>query len=162
VSAVTGGGGAVAGDGGRDTAGRTSSEVAVVGAGIGGLTLALALRRAGVGCTVFERGPRPSEVGAGVQLAPNATRLLHRLGLGDALRAIAVAPGSLQMRRWDDDAPLSGVALGEECRRLYGAPYYTVHRAQLHAVLWEAVGSAGVRTGHRLVDLREDQDGVEL
>ncbi|MFF3607001.1 FAD-dependent oxidoreductase [Streptomyces sp. NPDC002463] len=138
------------------------SAVAVIGGGIAGLTLALALRREGVDCTVFERSPEPAEVGAGLQLAPNATRLLHRLGVAEALRAVAVLPRALRMRGWDDDRPFGTTALGAACRRGYGAPYYTVHRAQLHRVLWEAVGGGRVRTGHRLTDLTEDPEGVDL
>ncbi|MFG2408463.1 FAD-dependent oxidoreductase [Streptomyces brevispora] len=138
------------------------SAVAVIGGGIAGLTLALALRREGIDCTVFERSPEPTEVGAGLQLAPNATRLLHRLGVAEALRAVAVLPGALRMRGWDDDRPLATTALGAACRRGYGAPYYTVNRAQLHRVLWEAVGSGQVRTGHRLMGLTEGPEGVDL
>lgn len=139
-----------------------AAAVAVIGGGIAGLTLALALRREGVDCTVFERSPEPTEAGAGLQLAPNATRLLHRLGVAEALRAVAVLPRALRIRGWDDDLPLHTTALGDACRRGYGAPYCTVHRAQLHRVLREAVGGAHVRTGHRLTDLTEDPGGVDL
>ncbi|WP_234432582.1 FAD-dependent oxidoreductase [Streptomyces sp. MUSC 125] len=139
-----------------------ASAVAVIGGGIAGLTLALALRREGVECTVFERSPRPAEVGAGLQLAPNATRLLHRLGVAEALRAIAVLPRALRIRGWDDDRPLATTALGAACLRGYNAPYYTVHRAQLHRVLREALGAGPLRTGHRLTALTENPDGVHL
>lgn len=139
-----------------------AAAVAVIGGGIAGLTLALALRREGVDCTVFERSPEPAGAGAGLQLAPNATRLLHRLGLTEALRAIAVLPRALRLRGWDDDRPLSTTALGAACHRGYGAPYYTVHRAQLHRVLREAVGPGQLRPGHRLTDLTETPGGVHL
>lgn len=139
-----------------------AAAVAVIGGGIAGLTLALALRREGVDCTVFERDPEPAGAGAGLQLAPNATRLLHRLGVAEALRTVAVLPRALRIRGWDDDLPLHTTALGDACRHGYGAPYYTVHRAQLHRVLREAVGGAQVRTGHRLTDLTEDPGGVDL
>ncbi|MFD7862474.1 FAD-dependent oxidoreductase [Streptomyces sp. NPDC059783] len=139
-----------------------SSAVAVVGGGIAGLTLALALRREGVDCTVFERSPEPAASGAGLQLAPNATRLLRRLGVADALHAVAVLPRALRLRGWDDDRPLATTALGAACLRTFGAPYYTVHRGQLHHVLREAVGAGRLRTGQRLTAWTEDEDGVCL
>ncbi|MGW1228889.1 FAD-dependent oxidoreductase [Streptomyces sp. NPDC002530] len=139
-----------------------SSAVAVVGGGIAGLTLALALRREGVDCTVFERSPEPAGTGAGLQLAPNATRLLRRLGVAEALHAVAVLPRALRVRGWDDDRTLATTALGAACLRAYAAPYYTVHRAQLHRVLREAVGADRLRTGHRLAFWTEDADGVRL
>ncbi len=71
---------------------RIAAEAAVIGAGIGGLTAALALARAGLGVRIFEQAPALREVGAGIQLAPNATRILHRLGLAEALARVAVKP----------------------------------------------------------------------
>ncbi|MCK1798564.1 FAD-dependent monooxygenase [Streptomyces sp. XM4193] len=136
-------------------------RIAVVGAGVGGLTLAAALTRAGVPCTVHEQADRLSEVGAGLQLAPNAVRLLHRLGLADALGRRAVRPLSRDIRRWDDDRLLSRTVLGAECEARYGAPYTTVHRADLHAALLAVAGDS-VRTGHRLSGLAQRPDGVVL
>jgi len=77
-------------------------RIIVVGAGIGGLTAALMLRRAGSDVEVFEQATELREIGAGVQISPNATHLLHRLGLADALRRVAVRPLTIEIRRWDD------------------------------------------------------------
>ncbi|MCE7080573.1 FAD-dependent monooxygenase [Streptomyces sp. ST2-7A] len=136
-------------------------RVAVVGAGIGGLTLAAALARVGVPCTVFERAGEFSPVGAGLQLAPNAVRLLHRLGLAPRLRERAVRPVAREIRRWENDALLSRLPLGEECARLYGAPYLTVHRADLHEALSGVAGDR-VRRGRSVVGVESLPDGALL
>lgn len=139
----------------------SSSDVAVVGGGIGGLALAVALGRLGIGCRVFERADRPATAGAGVQLAPNAVRLLRRLGLGESLRRDGVRPLSRDLRGWDDGRLLGRTELGEACAAMFGAPYVTVHRADLHRALLERAGPA-VRPGHRLTALAEEADGVRL
>lgn len=135
--------------------------IAVIGAGIGGLTLAAALARLGIGCRVFERAEQPAEAGAGVQLAPNAVRLLRRLGLSDSLRQHGVRPLSRDLLRWDDGRTLARTELGEECEKRFGAPYVTVHRADLHRALRDLAGAV-VRTGHRLTGLTEGPGAVEL
>ncbi|GAA1881051.1 FAD-dependent monooxygenase [Asanoa iriomotensis] len=137
-------------------------RVAVVGAGIAGLVLAAALRRAGIDCHVYEQAPHLTEVGAGVQLAPNATRLLHRLGLRDRLRAVAVAPGAIEMRRFDDATLLQRTPLGDVCHRRFGAPYYTVHRADLQAGLLSVVAADRVHLGARLVAVTQGGDEARL
>ncbi|MGQ4716096.1 FAD-dependent monooxygenase [Streptomyces anulatus] len=136
-------------------------DIAVIGAGIGGLTLAAALARLGIGCRVFERAGQPAETGAGVQLAPNAVRLLRRLGLSDSLLRHGVRPLSRDLLRWDDGRLLARTGLGEECEQLFGAPYVTVHRADLHRALRDLVGPV-VRTGHRLTGLAEEPGAVVL
>src|SRR5436305_1481399 len=125
--------------------------VAVVGAGVAGLTLALALHRAGLRCEVFEQAEWLGEVGAGVQVAPNAARLLHRLGLAEHLAGVAVQPACIQMSRWRSGETISRLPLGTPCERVFGAPYYTVHRADLHAGLLAMLPTGIVHLGHRLV-----------
>ncbi|MEV4807755.1 FAD-dependent monooxygenase [Nonomuraea sp. NPDC049421] len=137
-------------------------SVAIVGAGIAGLAFAAALRRAGIDFRIYEQAPRLSEVGAGVQLAPNATRELHRLGLGDALRAVAVAPLSIDIRRWDDATLLQRTPLGEPCLRRFGAPYYTVHRADLHGGLLSLVPPGRVHLGARCTAVTQTADKARL
>lgn len=135
-------------------------RIAVVGAGIAGLTLALWLRRAGLACTVYEQAGQLSEVGAGIQLAPNAVRLLERVGLGE-LESVAVAPESLDLRRWDDGRVLARTQLGAECRRRYGAAYLTLHRADLQRQLLAAVDRAAIplRLGRRCTAVVSTPDG---
>ncbi|HEX9034346.1 MAG TPA: FAD-dependent monooxygenase [Streptosporangiaceae bacterium] len=136
--------------------------IAVVGAGIAGLALAAALDRHGLPALVFEQAAEPAEVGAGVQLAPNATRLLHRLGLAERLGEIAVRPAATEFRRWADDHVIARTVLGEECERQYGAPYYTIHRADLRDALASLVRTERVYLGRRVVAVRETADGAVL
>ncbi|MBB5873635.1 salicylate hydroxylase [Allocatelliglobosispora scoriae] len=131
--------------------------VGIVGAGIAGLTLAVALQRRGLSYHVFEQAPRFGEVGAGIQLAPNATRLLYRLGLGDALDAVAVRPHAIELRDGRTGTVMARTELGERCVAEYGAPYLAVHRADLHQILAGAVDPAAVTLGVRCTGI--DQDG---
>src|SRR5258708_29056408 len=103
-------------------------RVVVIGAGIGGLTAASTLRREGIAVQVFEQAPALREIGAGIQISPNATRILERLGLADAMRRSAVRPLATQFRRWNDGNLLRRYPLGAECERTFGAPYYHFHR----------------------------------
>ena len=137
----------------------------VVGAGIGGLTAALALRAVGVDVVVYEQADALREVGAGIQLAPNATRLLHRLGLADALGGVGVKPEAIEHKRWQDGRILLRQPLGAMCEKTFGAPYYHLYRPDLLGVLADALPAlpAGiVRLGHRCVALAQDADSVTL
>lgn len=136
--------------------------VAVVGAGVGGLTLVAALARMGVNVELYEQGASSSPAGAGLQLAPNAVRLLHRLGLTDALRAGGVHPRATEVRDWRDDRLHARMPLGRACRELYGVPYYTLQRGHLRQALSALVGHATIRSGRRLVHVEEQADGVRL
>ena len=139
----------------------SAPRVAIVGAGVGGLTLAAALARVGVPCQVFEQAGHLAEIGAGVQLAPNAVRPLCRLGLAPALRRCAVAITALDVRTWTGEQ-VACTPMGAGCATMFGAPYLTVQRAHLQRALVELVGAQRVRLGHRLAGLRQDEDGVVL
>src|SRR5690606_28640337 len=105
------------------------ARVAVAGAGIAGLTVALALSARGFDVTVFERSHRLEEVGAGLQLSPNATRILERLDLLPAIEQRAVEPADVQLRRAADLRTIAAVPLGPSARKRWNAPYLTIHRA---------------------------------
>ncbi|GHD19686.1 salicylate hydroxylase [Streptomyces violarus] len=137
-------------------------RVAVVGAGIAGLTLALALDRAGVRCEVFEQAEALREVGAGVQIAPNASRLLRRLVPAAQLDEVAVRPAAVEMRRWDDDRLLDRAELGTATEVRYGAPYYLMHRADLHEVLRSGFDPGRLHLASRCVRVEELPDRVLL
>jgi 2-polyprenyl-6-methoxyphenol hydroxylase-like FAD-dependent oxidoreductase len=92
-------------------------RIAIVGGGIGGLTAALALRQAGLDAHVYEQAAVLREVGAGLAVGPNAVRVLHRLGLADALRAVGVSSFSWDERDWQSGAVLSRVPLAEVAPR---------------------------------------------
>jgi salicylate hydroxylase len=139
-----------------------SGSAVVVGGGIGGLTAAVALSAAGFDVRVFEQAGTVAEVGAGIQLAPNCTRILDGLGLLPALDRVAVRPETFEFRRWDDGRLLSRTTLGEEIERAYGAPYFHVHRADLVRILTEALPADRVEKGRRCVGVRHRDAGAEV
>lgn len=114
-------------------------RIAVAGGGIGGLTAALSLARAGHEVSVFERASEFGEVGAGIQISPNGRRVLHDLGLRDAFAEIAVESRRIVLRRWQDDSELSHTPLGEPFQQRYGTHHSNVARPDLVAVLEAAV-----------------------
>jgi salicylate hydroxylase len=132
----------------------------VIGAGIGGMAAALALRRAGLDVSLFEQTVAQREVGAGIQISPNASRLLGRYGLGDAMAHVAVRPSAIVFRRWQDGRVLGREELGDTIESQYGAPYYHFHRADLINLLAEAFGRGNIELGRRLVDIEQDESGV--
>lgn len=113
----------------------TSSDIVVVGAGIGGLSAALALRTRGHRVTVLEQAPRLGEIGAGLQIGPNASRVLYRLGLGEGLDRAALVVEESVRRRWSTGEILTKTTLGSGAREKFGAPYLHLHRADLHQIL---------------------------
>src|SRR5215470_7645461 len=107
-------------------------SIAVIGGGIGGLAAAATLLRAGFDVHVFEPARALGEVGAGINICPNASRLLHRLGLAERLAQTGIKPVTFDQRRWDDGRFLVRAPLGDLIEQKFGAPYYTFHRADLH------------------------------
>jgi salicylate hydroxylase len=136
--------------------------ISVLGGGIGGLATAVALARQGLPCRVFEQAPALAEVGAGLQVSPNAVRLLHRWGLGEALAGVAVAVEAVELRRWSDNGTLRHTPLGARVERAFGAPYYTVHRADLHRALLERLPAGALTLDARCTAVQERPDGVDL
>jgi 3-hydroxybenzoate 6-monooxygenase len=118
-------------------------DVVVVGGGIGGLANALALTQKGLRVRVLERAPEFGEVGAGMQIAPNCTRILDQWGLLDEVVSLGVAPDSLVMKDAVDGQELTRLDLGDVERR-YGFPYVVIHRSDLHGILLRACQRAGV------------------
>ena len=128
-------------------------KIAIVGAGIGGLAAARALRLRGFEVELSERAERLGEVGAGLQLGPNAYKVLRALGLEDAVRKAAYEPNKRVTLNWND-ASLRGVgAMNGDDVALYGGRYLTAHRADLHAMLRAGVPDAAIRLGRRCVDV---------
>jgi salicylate hydroxylase len=126
-------------------------SIGVVGAGIGGLAAALSLLRAGFDIHVFEQARALREVGAGIQVSPNASRILHRLGLADELAAMGVRPDAFHQRRWDDGRTLLRTPLGDTVVEAFSFPHYQMHRADLLNALIRKLPAHRIHLGHRLM-----------
>jgi salicylate hydroxylase len=136
-------------------------QVAIVGGGIGGLAAALSLLRAGLDVRVYERAEALSEVGAGIQVSPNASRVLHGLGLADDLARMGVRPVAFHQRRWDDGRTLLKSPLGDAVVEAFGFPHYQTHRADLLHALLSAFPAERLHVRHRLVGLADRGDRVQ-
>lgn len=138
-------------------------RIAIVGGGLGGLATALFLRRAGLDATVYEQAAELRDIGAGIVVAPNMVRVLDKLGLADRLPGFAVRlEAAWEFRRWQDGRVLSVQPMGEQCVRLYRAHCYVAHRADLLALLQQALPPQLLRLDHRCTALRQDDGEVEL
>jgi salicylate hydroxylase len=137
-------------------------KVAIVGGGIGGLVLALALRERGISVEVYEQADELREIGAAVALSANGTRELRRLGLGEKVEAVSVVPSALVIRHGLTGAVIADHPMGERYEATFGAPYYGVHRVALLQALGDHLGGEGLHLGHRCVGLEERATGVEL
>jgi salicylate hydroxylase/6-hydroxynicotinate 3-monooxygenase len=128
-------------------------DIAIIGAGMGGLTAAAALRRAGIDVTVYEQAQQFARLGAGIQIGCNAMHVLRGLGLEGRLRAETFYPRSWNNRDWRTGEVLFDMLFGQPAEDKYGAPYLLAHRGDLHAALASAVPEACLRLNHRLVGL---------
>jgi salicylate hydroxylase len=136
-------------------------RIAVIGAGIGGLSAAVALLRAGFSVDVYEQAPELTEVGGGINMGPNAIRVLRRYGLAAALDRDGVQPLSTHQRRWQDGRTLQRAPLNPRCEELYGAPHMTFHRRDLLAAIASGLPAEHIHLGHRLAGLADTGDRVE-
>jgi salicylate hydroxylase len=143
-------------------------DVLIAGGGIGGLTAALCFAKRGARVQVFEAAPQFGEVGAGIQLTPNCTRVLHDLGLQSALRHVAFLPEAVEIRDWKSGRLLSSNPLGAQVVTDYGFPYYHIHRADLMQVLVaaaEAQSNIALHTSASVDDIESidgGDDGVSV
>jgi len=140
-------------------------HVLIAGGGIGGLTAALALLRRGFDVDVYERASELREVGAGVQLSANGIRVLHELGVHEALRALACEASGKEVRLWNSGQTWKLFDLGAVSVERYGFPYYTVYRPDLLAVLADGVRQekpGAIHLNARCTDVEQSAGGVTL
>ena len=141
-----------------------TKKILVVGAGLGGLTLALSLQRAGFQGTVREQASQLGEVGAGIQISANGARVLHGLDLANDLARVAFHPERGEMRHWQSGETLIVRPLGDASVERFGFPYYHMHRADFHGVLEAACRAAApdeIRLDTKVVEIRQHATGVE-
>jgi salicylate hydroxylase len=139
-------------------------KVVIVGGGIGGLAASLALLRRGIAVEVYEQAPELRELGAGVQISANGTRVLHALGLKEALEQVQVLPSGKAIRLWNTGQTFPVFELGLESVERYGFPYITIHRGDLHDVLAQALLKAkpdAIHLNRKCVGLTQTADYVE-
>jgi salicylate hydroxylase len=129
-------------------------RIAVIGAGIGGLAAAAALRQRGFDVQVYERAAQIAEVGAGLQMAPNAVKVIRGLGLEAPFMKLAVEPEHRVSLKWDDGSVLAREPMRGPMQALYDAPYCQTHRADLHRLLLSQVPDASIHTSAQCVGVR--------
>lgn len=134
----------------------------IAGGGIGGLTAAIAMRNVGIEVEVLERAKQISEIGAGIQIAANATRVLEHLGLGDALKSISVAAEAVIYRDLATDDRLFSVPLGDEAAERYGASFYQCHRGELLGILRDHLPNKVITTDARVTEMNDAGSGVQV
>src|SRR5262245_26295385 len=137
-------------------------NIAIVGAGMGGLAAAAAVRKVGHEVTVYEQAKQFTRLGAGIQIGCNAMHVLRGLGLEDRLRADTFYPRSWNNRDWKNGEVLFDILFGPDAERAYGAPYLLAHRGDLHAALASAVPPETVKLDHRLAGIDQTPNAVRL
>lgn len=138
-----------------------SGRIAIVGGGLAGLAAANALARVGIDADVFEAAPALGEVGAAVNIAPNATRALEAIGLGEKVAAVGTSSPGIYTRNMQTGEFLEFNDRVKTSARL-GAPYYTFHRADLLDAFASGLDRRSIHLGHRLVGIEERSEGVVL
>src|ERR1039458_3361122 len=137
-------------------------SIAVLGAGMGGLTVAAALHRRGFAVQVYEQASQFARLGAGIQMSPNAMRVLRGLDLEVHIRQTGYQPQSWSNRDWDSGAMKYELRLGDTAEQKYGAPYILLHRGDLHTALASRVPNELISLGKKLLNFDQDNAGVTL
>jgi len=137
-------------------------KVLIVGAGIGGLTAALALLRRGLDVEVYEQAAELKEVGAGLQLSANGTRVFYELGVGERLKALSCEVSGKEIRLWNTGETWKAFDLGKVSLERYGYPYFTVYRPDLLEVLAAAIGRERIHLGAKCAGFTQTDENVQL
>lgn len=139
------------------------TTIAIIGAGIGGLAAAAALRRVGHRVEIYEQARAFARIGAGIQMTPNAMKVLRGLGLEAVVRRFGFQPTQYLARDWDSGKVTNTMTTGAATEQRYGAPYLTMHRGDLHAALADIVPPEIIHHGRKLVGLdRAGTAGISL
>jgi len=141
-----------------------SEKIVIIGGGIGGLAAALSLLKHGLDVEVHEQAPELKEVGAGIQISSNGTRVLYALGLEDALKRVQVLPSGRIIRHWQTGETWNWFDLGAVTRQRYGTPHVMLHRGDLHSVLADGVRALkpdAIKLGRRLSEVVAADDHAE-
>ncbi len=140
-------------------------QVVIAGAGIGGLSAALSIARIGLHVDILEQAQQLEQAGAGIQLSPNATRVLYELGLAERLKATAVEPEAIRVMNAGNAREIVRIPLGRDAEKRYGAPFLVMHRADLQAALLDAVrnhSDINLSLGARVEDFAAYSSGVTV
>jgi salicylate hydroxylase len=143
----------------------SSAKIVIIGGGIGGLAAALSLLKHGRDVEVYEQAPELKEVGAGIQISSNGTRVLYALGLEDALKRVQVLPSRRVIRHWSTGETWNWFDLGATTAQRYGTPHVMLHRGDLHSLLADAVRALKpdtVKLGRRCAAISTDDDHAEV
>src|SRR6202040_226971 len=137
-------------------------RIAVIGAGLGGLSIAGFLQRSGFPVTVYEQAPAFSRIGAGIILSANAMKAFRRLGIEQSLIETGIKPESYVSRAWDTGETMYEIHFDAASEARYGGPYINIHRGDLHGVLERVVAPGTIAFDHRLIGIDERNDAVRL
>lgn len=139
-------------------------NIIVVGAGLGGLATAIALTQAGHNVTIYEQTAVLGEVGAGIQIPSNSTRILFKLGVRPYLEPYITEPESISFRRWQNGKVIGKTTLIPDFVDNFNAPYYVIHRADFHSALCQKASDMGIKIelGARVVDYDAGHGSVTL
>jgi len=141
---------------------KQTPSIAILGAGIGGLAVSACLRKFGIETTIYEQAPAFARIGAGIQVSPNAMRVLYGIGIGDQIRATAFEPPHWRNRDHDTGDLTNDHPLGPDAYDRYGVPYLLMHRGDLHAALHGAVPDEMIRYNHKVGKIEQSDSGVTL
>jgi 6-hydroxynicotinate 3-monooxygenase len=141
---------------------KNHKRIAVVGAGLGGLSVAGFLQRAGFHVTVYEQAPSFSRIGAGIILSANVMKALRRLGVERALVETGIKPHGYISRAWDTGETMYEIIFDAASEQRFGGPYLNIHRGDLHGVLEQVVTPGTIAFNYRLIDLKETSQSMRL
>ncbi|MEH2474746.1 6-hydroxynicotinate 3-monooxygenase [Nitrobacteraceae bacterium AZCC 2161] len=139
-----------------------ATRIAILGAGLAGLTAAGLLQRAGFSVAVYEQSPNFSRIGAGIILGANVAKVLRRLDLEHGLATTGIRPDAFVSRAWDSGDTTYELVFDAACEARFDGPFVNIHRADLHQLLQSALAPGTIRFGHKIVDINETANGVTL